>query len=229
MAQHKRFQNIPIGWCGCHRGDFFEPMRLMTGRYESERVEIACSNCDGVAASFYRAPEIDNEPTKADRALIGQIIQVERFVAWVGYAKNTKTVFWSEEAERAKMAAMLAATVDIELDKAASILHVRQNGHYWLEVAAQRRARYLLFRQAFTSFPILPIRGLWFMDAERTVMISGVLRCLTGRRIAGSPSSDCHYDYDPPALAAQVHHQLYCGYSDDGQGALVYPGDCFAA
>lgn len=233
MALHKRFWNIPIGQCDCKQAESFDWYIVrdmaLKARYETEKVEIVCPACDGVASMFYRKPGLEKEPTKADKALIGETVKVKRFVAWVGYAKNTSTVFWSHDDERAKMIEVLAETALMSLEDAADAIGVNRNGNGWLESAAQKHARYLLFEKAFTDRPWLPARGLWFMDAERILTISGILSCQTGSYCSGSSGDSWYDDYEPPDLYGRTYHQLYYGYSDDFQPALIYPGDCFAA
>lgn len=226
-AEHTNHTHIPTSFCECSDSQWLVSSRdiaRLTAVYESAKIQFSCSVCNSPVSTFYRELELEETSTKANKSVVGQTVQTKRFIAWVGYAKNTKTVFWSYKDEQEKMAAMLAKATDVGIDVAREVL--RSDGNYWLVSAARRRARYLLFRQVFTFPPILPIRGLWFMNIELEVTIGGVLRCVTGRRTAGSSGSDFYYsDYDPPVLCNQVHHQLYYGHDKTGQSVMIYPGD----
>lgn len=196
----------------------------MIARYELERVEIICPNCNDTASSFYRKPILESDPTKADKFIIGQSVQVSRFVAWVGYAKTPGTVFWSEKDEQEVMSAILMKVTGIDIDTANSALHF-SGGHYWLENATRKRARYLLHSEAFRSKPVLVNRGLWFMDMNAIVKIEGVLRCITGVYSRYTRSGYWDDGGETSMLDGQVHHQLFYGCDKQYNRIMIYPDD----
>jgi hypothetical protein len=226
---HKRYSYIPTGDCACGKSAWtmrnFNFEHSLLARYEQEQVEIVCPDCNGTMSVFYRESLLEANPTKADKHFVNQSVQVPRFVAWVGYAKTPGTIFWSEKDQQDKMTEILAKTARISLEAANDLLHSFK-GHYWLEDAARRRAKYLLRGEAFKSKPVLNDRGLWFMDKSIIVKIKGILRCVTGIYDRGyAPSSYYGDDGEPPELYNQVHHQLFYGCDERYNQVMIYPGD----
>lgn len=233
MATHKQYSHVPVGQCKCMRlsdtWNYPQHNYAPVAQYGSKRVEITCPDCNTAGSIFYRTPKIDKASIRPDKTLIGQVVQVKRIVAWVGYAKNASTVFWTQKDEDEKCAQVLAREVKISVDRATTLLVARNFWYDWLGTAIRKRARYELLGRAFKSQPTFANRGLWFMNKSASVQINGVLRCITGVRDSGYvPVGSWDYtdDCEAPSLYNQTHHQLYyCNHSETHQRVMIYPDD----
>ena len=98
MAEHERYRHRRLAGCACMGAAVYRLMgeSAYVVSHEAEQVTYACDECGEVVGVFYRIPELEQERVKADKALLGKVIKADRFVAWVGYAKNPSTVVISE-------------------------------------------------------------------------------------------------------------------------------------
>lgn len=237
-ATHTRFENVTTGYCRyCSDGGWLgRPIQPQVSHREAE-VVFRCGHCGGIIARYYRDPVMERHPARTDPNLIGRSVSTRRTIAWVGYARNHRTLPLSEEAIHQRAVILLARKL-----AEANKVERTSGGHIYLPNdvcpsdtdramaenlllvcsvvadAIRWQAEYELRHEMMYNATMLPIRGFWFKDQKITGTITRAVCCRTGVRKSGSYYAG---DWDPPYLGAVVRHSLYV--LDDA--FLVHPLD----
>lgn len=230
MSRHKDFSKLTLSSCECVGSGlgsyFFSELRAFDVTFEADKVVFECGRCGEMVALFYREPEVEKNPIKLEGLLhTGRLVSVPRVVAWVGYAKNTKTVQITMEQEdvgaRRTMAGALAnAGISATEEQVEKFLR-RHTTPRSMVNGLHRHVRWHIYKEAFRANP--SPRGLWFQDTPFEGVVQEVVTVRTGKYSSGG--QDRYGDWDPPYLYATETHRLYGCVSDEGQKALVWPGD----
>lgn len=228
MAKHNKYKTVGIPYCpDGHLVDADYPQRTPKVAYASDGVTIFCGYCGKAAVAYYRLPRLEYKSAKTDRDLIGTAVEVDRVIAWVGYAKSVDTVFVGTKERDAEVVKILD-----DLTKGYFAPYGRGDGEspesvdvwkrilanddgYVVKTRLSGLAQYRIRQRAFAQPPVLRDRGLWFRNLEKRsrVEITGVARCWTGGCVSPSGYTDYYgeYDYDPGGLDNAVSHCVYTG------------------
>jgi len=213
--------------------------RLIQPQVSHREAEVVfrCGYCGSITARYYRDPVMERYPARADPDLIERNVSARRIIAWVGYARNYRTLPLSEEAIHQRAVILLAR----KLAEANKVERTDRGDIYLpgescpssadkttaenlllvcgvVADAIRRQAEYELRHEMMYGATMLPIRGFWFEDRKIAGTITRIVRCLTGVRRSGNYYAG---DWDPPYLGVAVHHSLYV--LDDA--FLVHPLD----
>lgn len=236
MAEHERYRHLHFANCQCYtQGSRFRLVRELpyVVSYEVEQVTYECAECGDTMGVFYRVPELERDRVKADKATIGKVIEANRFVAWVGYAKNPSTVVVSDSELRERTKELCAKLVNkaifgklspgpkvFTIEQAEALLdeanwRVRRGFVQW--------AQYELRGEAYRTDPLRD-RGFWFQDVPVEGEVAAIVACVTGEQV---PAWDGYAldDYAPAYLSSPVRHSLYAIVMADGERRLVHPTD----
>jgi hypothetical protein len=244
MAKHNKYKTVGIPYCpDGHLVDADYANRFPKVDYTANGVTVFCGLCGKATVAFYRIPQLETKSAKTTRTRIGDVVEVDRVVAWVGYAKNADTVFVSPAAIRAHIVGRLD-----DLTKGSFTPYKNGNGEtpdsaqvwdriltsddgYVIRRQLSGSSAYQLRRRAFAQPPVLRDRGLWFrnLDKRTRVTITGAARCWTGGCVSPSGYTDYYgeCDYDPGGLVDAVSHNLYTGEADIFKvgRCLIHPAD----
>ena len=237
-ATYARFENVTTtGYCRyCSDGRWLGRLIQPQVSHREAEVVFRCGHCGGIIARYYRDPVMERYPAKADPNLIGRSVSTRRIIAWVGYARNYRTLPLSEEAIHQRAVILLAR----KLAEANKVERTDRGVYLPGEAypsntdkttaenlllvcgvvadAIRRQAEYELRHEMMYSATMLPIRGFWFKDQKITGTITRTVCCLTGVRRSGGYYAG---DWDSPYLGVAVRHSLYV--LDDA--FLVHPLD----
>ena len=208
MARHDQYRNLGSlcdqGCCGV------PDTRAVRVSYAPTRVTFTCAYCGGERV-FYREPALEKIRTRAAKPapMFPMRAIAPRYVAWVGYAKNPRTILldYKEVCERSMRLLIEAVSGEaFGKDKAQDVFSCAP----FIQRACSRQARYHLRGEIVRQPPHCPARGFWFRDTKVSGQVTDTVRCWTGTRMPGRQGSYLDgYDYDPPYLADAVPHQLY--------------------
>ena len=234
MSRHKSFNNLTLSGCKCagstllKSGALFYWDRGFDITFEADKVVFECKKCGEMVALFYREPEVEKNPVKLEGLPhTGKQVSVPRVVAWVGYAKNTKTVQigieqQETEARKKLTSALVSAGIPATEEQVEGFLHRYTTPNKMVD-GLYKHIRYHIYKEAFYTNP--SPRGLWFQDVSFEGTVQEVVTVKTGKYSSGGGYDGYCEGYSPPYLYDTETHRLYGCVSDEGQKALVWPGD----
>ena len=247
MSRHKRYARLEVRDPCQHYGPhFYSVLEIAEGgrfriSYTSPTLlDVFCNQCNELAASYHREPELERQKVKIDRSLINTVIKAKRYIGWVGYAHNPLTVSLVGKPLENKALdcfynffRQFGVTFDQEeRDRIGKVLVWRIPSAHGMTLSedAMMAAFDAIKKTVLWNYrgrkylEDSGIRGMWFsQDYEVGGYVNEIVTCQTGQRcVSGWYGPD---DFEPNYLDHVHTHCLYAIGSTGRTRHLVHPND----